>query len=1254
MQLKSAILLLAALIGIYLTSFYNYLLFHGLVEVFSIVIASGIFMVAWNSRGFLQSQYLLFLGIAYLFVGGIDLLHTFAFKGMGVFEGFGANLPTQLWIVARYTEAFSLLLAPLFFRRKLNPGWTFFGYSLATGLLLASIFFWKIFPDCFIEGRGLTTFKIVSEYIICLVLLASAGLLLKNSGEFEKTILVLLLASILTAIAQELAFTTYLSVYGPSNLLGHLLKIVSFYFLYKAIIETSLVSPYDLLFRKLKQSEEQLRLFIEHAPAALAMLDREMRFLTTSRRWLTDYGLEKPTLRGLSHHDVLPQIPQHWRDLQARALSGEVVRAGEERFDREDGSVRWMKLEMRPWRDTKGEIAGILVFSEDITRQKEAEDALREAERRVRLKLESIISPEGDLGSLELSDIIDTEAVRSLMASFYELTQFPASILDVEGKVLVGVGWQDICTKFHRVHPETCSYCIESDTRLSAGIPDGEFRLYKCKNNMWDIASPIFVAGQHVGNLFSGQFFFDDEDPDYELFRGQALRYGFEEDEYIAALEKVPRLSRRSVEAGITFLLELSQTLSQLSHSNLKLARSLSERDALMEELREGRERYRIMGEILPYGVWWCDAEGKAQYVSPSFCELLDMTLEEQNGFGWTHRLVPEDVEPMMKKWMHCVGTGAPWDHEHRIIDRNGKIQTVLTRGLPVRDAEGKITSWAGINLDITERKKAEEELYRTREWLRVTLSSIGDAVITTDTSGMVTFLNPVAEALTGWQVDMASGQPVQSVFRIVNEETRAPGENIVARVLNEGVIVNLANHTALITRDGREIPIEDSAAPIEDSAGNIIGVVLVFHDVTEKRGAEEALVRSRDELELRVRERTAELVRAGETLREQARRVEEASLAIQKSEQLLRRVLDALPVGVWILEKDGRIARGNPAGQRIWAGEKLVGLEGFGEYKGWWAETGEPIKPEDWAAARAITKGETSIDELVEIECFDGTRKVILNSSLPILNEGVIDGAIIVNQDITKRVQVERELRAYTSRLELVNQELQEFAFIASHDLQEPLRKIQTFGDMLRNRCGTELGETGISYLVRMEKAAAHMRNLIQDLLRFSRVAAKPEPYKTVDLNAVLQEVVQTFEQNLASDSVRIEILDMPAIEADATQMKQLFQNLIGNALKYRSMDVIPEIRVYGKMQKQSTCQILVEDNGIGFDPQFAGKIFTPFQRLHTRGKYEGTGMGLAICRKIIERHGGSITARSLPGKGSTFVIDLPVHQEANRKGKA
>ena len=247
------------LAGLYWTSLYSYLLFHSLVEMFSIVVAWGIFALAWNSRRFVDNSFFGFLGIAYLFIGGLDLVHTLAYKGMGVFPGYDGNLPTQLWIAARYVNSISLFIAPWLIGKRVNYRSIFLAYSVTVFLLLGSIFSWEIFPDCFIEGEGLTFFKKVSEYIISFILGVACIFLWRQRGEFDVRVWQCLVSSIILTILSEFAFTFYISVYGFSNLVGHYLKLIAFYLVYKAIIETGLVKPYNLLFRNLKQSEETLR-----------------------------------------------------------------------------------------------------------------------------------------------------------------------------------------------------------------------------------------------------------------------------------------------------------------------------------------------------------------------------------------------------------------------------------------------------------------------------------------------------------------------------------------------------------------------------------------------------------------------------------------------------------------------------------------------------------------------------------------------------------------------------------------------------------------------------------------------------------------------------------------------------------------------------------------------------------------------------------------------------------------------------------
>ena len=222
----------------------------------------------------------------------------------------------------------------------------------------------------------------------------------------------------------------------------------------------------------------------------------------------------------------------------------------------------------------------------------ERTQALRESESRVQRKLNAILSPEGDVELLQLKDIIDAPVIQAMMDDFYKVTGILSAILDTEGEVLIAVGWQDICTKFHRVNPQMCANCRESDTQLSRGVEPGTFKFYRCKNNLWDVVTPLMLGDRNVGNLFSGQFFFDDDVVDPEVFRAQARKNGLDEAAYMAALERVPRYSRERINAAMSFFKQLAQTISQLSYSGIKMARLTRDISRLNADL-EARVRER-------------------------------------------------------------------------------------------------------------------------------------------------------------------------------------------------------------------------------------------------------------------------------------------------------------------------------------------------------------------------------------------------------------------------------------------------------------------------------------------------------------------------------------------------------------------------------------------------------------------------------------------------------------------------------------
>lgn len=273
-----------------------------------------------------------------------------------------------------------------------------------------------------------------------------------------------------------------------------------------------------------------------------------------------------------------------------------------------------------------------------------------------------------------------------------------------------------------------------------------------------------------------------------------------------------------------------------------------------------------------------------------------------------------------------------------------------------------------------------------------------------------------------------------------------------------------------------------------------------------------------------------------------------------------------------------------------------------------------------------------------------DGKPVPVLFSGSSLRNSrNEIEGYVFVASDLRERVHAEQKLNQFALELKRSNKDLEDFAFIASHDLQEPLRKIVSFGDRLKESGKSKLNEKELFYLDRMESATLRMRQFIEDLLQYSRIATQTHQHRKIKLTDVAREAISVFELQLEQLNAEVVIGDLPALEADRTQMYQLFQNLFSNAIKFRKQEGALFIKTSSRKLEDGKFEIQVEDNGIGFDEKYLEKIFKPFERLHGRSAYEGSGVGLALCRKIVQKHGGNLYARSQKGQGSAFIIILP-----------
>jgi PAS domain S-box-containing protein len=466
-----------------------------------------------------------------------------------------------------------------------------------------------------------------------------------------------------------------------------------------------------------------------------------------------------------------------------------------------------------------------------------------------------------------------------------------------------------------------------------------------------------------------------------------------------------------------------------------------------------------------------------------------------------------------------------------------------------------------------------------------------------------------------------------------------------------------------------------------EDSSRKLQEATLqVQRLTTEKRKVEEELRTLSSEIEKRIGERTAALAKNHAQLERELneRRHAEKMLAMQTKElerskdvlelhvqartqelqKLQRRyesILNSAGEGIFGLDLQGKTTFVNPAAAKLtgWKVEELVGKFERDVFR--------PASP-DGADSNPAPNGEPHLSEQV-FHRKDGSTFQVEYVRTPIKEKDRLVGEVVIFKDITERKRTEEALAKKAAELARSNAELEQFAFVASHDLQEPLRKIQAFGDRLKGKCDEAQLSEGRDYLERMQSAAARMQTLINDLLTFSRVISASQPFAPVDLGAIVKGVLSDLEVRIEQTKAQVEVGPLPTIDGDPMQMRQLLQNLIGNALKFQPPGNQPIVRINAQVIKRSSavvgepgqeeeiCELTVQDNGIGFEEKYMDKIFAVFQRLHGRNEYEGTGVGLAVCRRITDRHGGTISAKSKPGEGATFIVHLPVHHHVNKE---
>ena len=521
-------------------------------------------------------------------------------------------------------------------------------------------------------------------------------------------------------------------------------------------------------------------------------------------------------------------------------------------------------------------------------------------------------------------------------------------------------------------------------------------------------------------------------------------------------------------------------------------------------------------------------------------------------------------------------------------------------------------------------KHQIEQQMLMQERWMTTVLNSIEDAVIATDEQGSVAFMNPTAEMLTGWEEEDAVGKPLSDVFKPVDKD-HLPVTNLLTTAKTNRKKVTFEEYTLLLRQDGESYPIEESASPIIGNQDDILGAVLMFHDVTDRYKAEQAL---------------------------------------RESEEKYRLLFENSPESITLLGLDGTVIDCNKATTRLRQRpkEQIIG-QLFTNV--------ETLMEEDLAhygqLFSQLLNGEEVQPLVIQLKDNGDTSAVRWVEAFPSLlhRDGRIDAIQVIARDITQRKLAEKELRHYQEHLEEIvvertgelehsnlqlarsNAELEQFAYVASHDLREPLRKIKSYTELLAQRYDGQLDERADKYIHYIVDGAFRMQELIAELLVYSRLGRAELKEEQTAISAILDDVVSDLEVSVQESSAEITINPLPTLTVDRQQINRLLQNLIGNALKFRS-EQSPQINISAELEENEWV-FAISDNGIGIEPQYVERIFLIFQRLHTRKEYAGTGIGLAICKKIVENHNGRIWVKSQPEQGTTFFFSLPTAKANN-----
>ncbi|MDJ1422322.1 MAG: PAS domain S-box protein [Candidatus Methanoperedens sp.] len=674
------------------------------------------------------------------------------------------------------------------------------------------------------------------------------------------------------------------------------------------------------------------------------------------------------------------------------------------------------------------------------------------------------------------------------------------------------------------------------------------------------------------------------------------------------------------------------------------VARDVTERKSEEEKLRKSEERFRQIAESAGEWIWEVDADGLYTYSSPVVEKILGYKPQEIIGKKHFYDFFAPDVREELKEaaFENFARKESFRGFVNPSVHKNGNIVILETNGMPILDEGGNLSGYRGADTDITERRHAEEALKKERDKAQRYFDIAGTALVVIDADHKVSLINKKGCEILGYNENEIVGKNWFDTF--IPQRIRYNIKAVFNKLMAGEVEPVEFYENPVLTKSGEERLIAWHNSILRDETGRIIAVLGSGEDITKYRRAEEALRRAKDELEMRVRERTAELAKTNENLKAEIKERKRVEEELRKRDRQQNAILNNIPDIAWLKDKESRfIAVNKPFAEAC--GVSPEDLIGKTDLDIWLHDLAQRYRTDDREVMETGRRKQVE-EPLVDKE---GKRTWIETIKTPIYDDkGEIIGTTGIARDITERKRTEEELRQRTAELARSNAELEQFAYIASHDLQEPLRMISGFTKLLERRCKGRLDTSADEFIAYIVDGAARMQRMIEDLLAYSRVGMRGKPFELTNLEAIFEEVMTNLKVAIEENKAQVTHDPLPTVMADTSQMVQLFQNLISNGIKFRREE-LPRIHVSAQ-RKGDELVFSVQDNGIGIAPQFMGQLFQLFQREHAATEYPGTGIGLAVCKKIVERHGGRIWAESEPGKGSTFYFTMPVRRGEGR----